>query len=216
VGDSADSYAYDGARVKRWTNTRPAPYGQHWLPGDVIGVCIDLPFLPTSPENNEDLSLKKAEAVVTGLLPGQESQDGSALVDVQDEEASEKHGDEDDEDDHSEEEEEEEEQLFGTISFYRNGQPLGPAFPKVRTGTGLAYFPTISLSHREKSLLNFGAKPFHFPVPGYHALSLIVLSASELRSNKTVLCVCGAVDSSRFNSHRLRLGSRRLTTFSNV
>jgi len=43
VGDSADSYAYDGARIKKWTNGKAKAYGQHWLPGDVIGVCICLP-----------------------------------------------------------------------------------------------------------------------------------------------------------------------------
>ncbi|XP_048484342.1 uncharacterized protein LOC105380983 isoform X4 [Plutella xylostella] len=41
VGDTANSYAYDGGRVRKW-NVVTAPYGQAWLPGDVIGSCIDL------------------------------------------------------------------------------------------------------------------------------------------------------------------------------
>jgi Kip1 ubiquitination-promoting complex protein 1 len=41
VGDAPDSFAYDGKRVKRW-NVSCHSYGQHWLPGDVIGVCINL------------------------------------------------------------------------------------------------------------------------------------------------------------------------------
>lgn len=41
VGDTANSYAYDGGRVRRW-NVATSPYGQAWLPGDVIGSCIDL------------------------------------------------------------------------------------------------------------------------------------------------------------------------------
>ncbi|CAB3229651.1 unnamed protein product [Arctia plantaginis] len=41
VGDTAHSYAYDGGRVRKW-NVATSPYGQAWLPGDVIGTCIDL------------------------------------------------------------------------------------------------------------------------------------------------------------------------------
>ncbi|KAJ0171452.1 hypothetical protein K1T71_013002 [Dendrolimus kikuchii] len=41
VGDTAHSYAYDGGRVKKW-NVATSPYGQAWLPGDVIGSCLDL------------------------------------------------------------------------------------------------------------------------------------------------------------------------------
>ncbi|KAJ8710742.1 hypothetical protein PYW08_009257 [Mythimna loreyi] len=41
VGDTAHSYAYDGGRVRKW-NVATSPYGQAWLPGDVIGSCIDL------------------------------------------------------------------------------------------------------------------------------------------------------------------------------
>ncbi|EPS67096.1 hypothetical protein M569_07680, partial [Genlisea aurea] len=41
VGDSDDSYAYDGNRVRKW-NKEAEPYGQPWVVGDVIGCCIDL------------------------------------------------------------------------------------------------------------------------------------------------------------------------------
>lgn len=41
VGDTAHSYAYDGGRVRKW-NVATTPYGLAWLPGDVIGTCIDL------------------------------------------------------------------------------------------------------------------------------------------------------------------------------
>jgi Kip1 ubiquitination-promoting complex protein 1 len=41
VGDTTNSYAYDGKRRHKW-NTRPADYGRFWAPGDVVGVLLDL------------------------------------------------------------------------------------------------------------------------------------------------------------------------------
>ncbi|KNC46353.1 E3 ubiquitin-protein ligase RNF123 [Thecamonas trahens ATCC 50062] len=41
VGDSPDSYAYDGSRVRKW-NCASYEYGERWKAGDVIGVAIDL------------------------------------------------------------------------------------------------------------------------------------------------------------------------------
>ncbi|KAJ7543067.1 hypothetical protein O6H91_09G024000 [Diphasiastrum complanatum] len=41
VGDASDSYAYDGRRVRKWSVSNEH-YGQPWIPGDVIGCCIDL------------------------------------------------------------------------------------------------------------------------------------------------------------------------------
>ena len=41
VGDAQDSYAFDGHRVRKW-NVACQPYGQPWVPGDVITCCIDL------------------------------------------------------------------------------------------------------------------------------------------------------------------------------
>ena len=59
----------------------------------------------------------------------------------------------------------------GTITFYRNGKSLGVAFNTVRIKEkGLAYFPTISLSNREKLFCNFGDFPLEYPIKGYQAL----------------------------------------------
>lgn len=41
VGDTSDSYAYDGHRVRKW-NVATGKYGEEWMAGDVIGVCIDM------------------------------------------------------------------------------------------------------------------------------------------------------------------------------
>lgn len=59
----------------------------------------------------------------------------------------------------------------GTVTFYRNGQSLGVAYDRVRTlQPSLAYFPAVSLSHTERCSLNFGSKPFVYPVQGYQPL----------------------------------------------
>ncbi|KAJ3292547.1 hypothetical protein HDU79_001346 [Rhizoclosmatium sp. JEL0117] len=44
VGDNAQSYAYDGNRVRKWhsTFTSNNTYGEEWAAGDVITVLIDL------------------------------------------------------------------------------------------------------------------------------------------------------------------------------
>ncbi|KAK7493950.1 hypothetical protein BaRGS_00014832, partial [Batillaria attramentaria] len=41
VGDTPDSYAYDGSRLRKW-NVRTYKYGEAWLTGDVITCAIDL------------------------------------------------------------------------------------------------------------------------------------------------------------------------------
>ncbi|XP_053210513.1 E3 ubiquitin-protein ligase RNF123-like isoform X2 [Panonychus citri] len=41
VGDTRDSYAFDGSRMRKW-NLTTNKYGEHWHPGDVIGCAIDL------------------------------------------------------------------------------------------------------------------------------------------------------------------------------
>jgi Kip1 ubiquitination-promoting complex protein 1 len=99
VGDAVDSYAYDGKRVRKWSEG-PKTYGQPWVAGDVIGCCIDLDA--------------------------------------------------------------------GQISFFRNGFPLGVAYDGVRTlEPKQGYFPAISLSHSERCELNFGGRPFKYPVDGF-------------------------------------------------
>ncbi|CAG0912819.1 unnamed protein product [Notodromas monacha] len=40
VGDTIDSYSYDGNRVRKW-NVATYRYGEPWLSGDIIGVTID-------------------------------------------------------------------------------------------------------------------------------------------------------------------------------
>ncbi|GMH14941.1 hypothetical protein Nepgr_016782 [Nepenthes gracilis] len=57
------------------------------------------------------------------------------------------------------------------ILFYRNGISLGVAFGSVRKmGPGKGYFPAISLSHGEKCDLNFGSRPFKYPIAGFFPL----------------------------------------------
>ncbi len=61
----------------------------------------------------------------------------------------------------------------GEIAFYRNGVSLGVAFRNVRTKQpSLAYFPTLSLSYAERCDLNFGGRPFAYPVAGYRPLQV--------------------------------------------
>uniref|UniRef100_A0A7I4BXX7 RING-type E3 ubiquitin transferase n=1 Tax=Physcomitrium patens TaxID=3218 RepID=A0A7I4BXX7_PHYPA len=104
VGDAADSYAYDGRRVRKWSKCH-ASYGQPWVVGDVIGCCLDL--------NKKQ------------------------------------------------------------IIFYRNGICLGVAYDNIR---GLepreGYYPAISLSLGERCELNFGGRPFKYPVEGFASIQL--------------------------------------------
>jgi Kip1 ubiquitination-promoting complex protein 1 len=58
----------------------------------------------------------------------------------------------------------------GEITFYRNGASLGVAFKAVRRQATVAYFPAISLSHGERCELNFGSRPFLYPVPNFRPL----------------------------------------------
>ena len=69
----------------------------------------------------------------------------------------------------------------GTVSYHRNGVPLGVAFDNVRrwrdagggdssAAAALAYFPAVSLSMDERVALNFGDAPARYPVEGYAPL----------------------------------------------
>jgi hypothetical protein len=61
----------------------------------------------------------------------------------------------------------------GELTFYRNGVSMGVAFRTVRTmQPHLAYFPTVSLSYTERCELNYGGRPFVYPVKGYQPLQL--------------------------------------------
>ncbi|KAF7840013.1 E3 ubiquitin-protein ligase RKP [Senna tora] len=54
------------------------------------------------------------------------------------------------------------------ILFFRNGNSLGVAFRGIRKmGPGYGYYPAISLSQGERCELNFGARPFKYPIEGY-------------------------------------------------
>ncbi|KAI0506995.1 hypothetical protein KFK09_013113 [Dendrobium nobile] len=57
------------------------------------------------------------------------------------------------------------------ISFYRNGAPLGVAFDGIRKmGPRIGYYPAFSLSEGESCELNFGSRPFKYPVDGFHPI----------------------------------------------
>ncbi|GKV25291.1 hypothetical protein SLEP1_g34750 [Rubroshorea leprosula] len=65
------------------------------------------------------------------------------------------------------------------ISFYRNGASLGVAFSGIRKmRPGFGYYPAISLSQGERCELNFGARPFRYPVDGYLPLQAPPSSAN--------------------------------------
>ncbi|XP_077224077.1 E3 ubiquitin-protein ligase RKP [Tasmannia lanceolata] len=73
------------------------------------------------------------------------------------------------------------------ISFYRNGISLGVAFYGVRKmGPGLGYFPAVSLSQGERCDLNFGSRPFKYPVDGFNPIQ----APSPLNIHATYLLQC--------------------------
>ncbi|XP_059431875.1 E3 ubiquitin-protein ligase RKP isoform X2 [Corylus avellana] len=66
------------------------------------------------------------------------------------------------------------------ISFFRNGLSLGVAFHEIRK---MGYYPAISLSQGERCELNFGSRPFKYPIEGYlpfQAPSSVTSFASQL------------------------------------
>ncbi|XP_015580547.2 E3 ubiquitin-protein ligase RKP isoform X1 [Ricinus communis] len=70
------------------------------------------------------------------------------------------------------------------ILFYRNGVSLGVAFCGIRKmGPGFGYHPAISLSQGERCELNFGGRPFKYPIQGFLPLQeppAVNLLATEL------------------------------------
>ncbi|KAE7998172.1 hypothetical protein FH972_002743 [Carpinus fangiana] len=70
------------------------------------------------------------------------------------------------------------------ISFFRNGFSLGVAFCEIRKmGPEFGYYPAISLSQGERCELNFGSRPFKYPIEGYlpfQAPSSITSFATQL------------------------------------
>ncbi|XP_058006345.1 E3 ubiquitin-protein ligase RKP-like [Hevea brasiliensis] len=54
------------------------------------------------------------------------------------------------------------------ILFYRNGVSLGVAFRGIhKKGPGFGYYPAVSISQGERCELNFGARPFKYPIQGF-------------------------------------------------
>ncbi|CAM6100145.1 unnamed protein product [Calypogeia fissa] len=59
----------------------------------------------------------------------------------------------------------------GQISFYRNGISLGIAFEKVRQlEPKKGYFPALSMENNQRCELNFGGRPFKYPLSGFSAI----------------------------------------------
>ncbi|KNC85365.1 hypothetical protein, variant 1 [Sphaeroforma arctica JP610] len=72
----------------------------------------------------------------------------------------------------------------GQISYCRNGKSLGVAFSNIRCGErGLAFFPALSMSHLEKCDMNFGHKPFRYPMAGYRPLQVQTASVAAVKRN---------------------------------
>ncbi|KAG1334510.1 E3 ubiquitin-protein ligase RKP [Cocos nucifera] len=75
------------------------------------------------------------------------------------------------------------------ISFYRNGESLGVAFDGVRKmEPGLGYYPAISLSEGECCDLNFGARPFKYPIDGF--LPIQAPPSSRYLATYLLQCLC--------------------------
>ena len=94
----------------------------------------------------------------------------------------------------------------GTVSYHRNGVPLGVAFDNIRRwrdaeGTkesqgasgALAYFPAVSLSMGERCCLNFGDAPARYPVEGYSPLQAPPDDTTVLRVAERGLAVFEAL-----------------------
>lgn len=76
---------------------------------------------------------------------------------------------------------------YDEISFYRNGVSLGVAFHEIRKmGPGFGYYPAISLSQGERCELNFGSRPFKYPIEGYFPIQ----APSSVTSFATQLLQC--------------------------
>ncbi|CAI0554663.1 unnamed protein product [Linum tenue] len=79
------------------------------------------------------------------------------------------------------------------ILFYRNGESLGVAFHGIRKmGPGFGYHPAISLSQGERSELNFGARPFKYPIQGF--LPLQAPPSANILATKLLSCLSRLLD----------------------
>ncbi|KAJ8765528.1 hypothetical protein K2173_014650 [Erythroxylum novogranatense] len=79
------------------------------------------------------------------------------------------------------------------ILFYRNGVSLGVAFHGIRKmGPGFGYYPAFSLSQGERCEINFGARPFKFPIQGF--LPLQLPPSTITRATKLLQCLSRLLD----------------------
>lgn len=95
------------------------------------------------------------------------------------------------------------------ISFYRNGVSLGVAFHEIRKmGPGFGYYPAISLSQGERCELNFGSRPFKYPIDGYLPIqtpsSVISFATQLLRCLSRLLDMQSQERAERSSVERLR------------
>jgi len=74
----------------------------------------------------------------------------------------------------------------GTLTFYKNGVSQGQAFSGLTSGP---YFPTVSLYGTISCVVNFGQRPFAFPVSGFKALCDTNLPAPTIARPSTVMDV---------------------------
>lgn len=83
----------------------------------------------------------------------------------------------------------------GELIFYRNGKSLGTAFRDIRIlKPELGYFPAISLSEGERCTLNFGAKPFHYPVDSFKPCETQPSLSEQKLVKYFVRCLCRLVE----------------------
>ncbi|XP_059624370.1 E3 ubiquitin-protein ligase RKP isoform X2 [Cornus florida] len=82
------------------------------------------------------------------------------------------------------------------ISFYRNGVSLGMAFSGIRKMVpGLGYYPAISLSQGERCELNFGGRPFRYPIEGF--LPIQAPPSTNLLATHLLHCLSRLLDMQR-------------------
>ncbi|XP_002974307.2 E3 ubiquitin-protein ligase RKP [Selaginella moellendorffii] len=76
----------------------------------------------------------------------------------------------------------------GQIFFYRNGTSLGMAYDCVRRMEAKqGYYPAISLSHGERCELNFGGRPFRYPIAGFLPLQAPPVDTSGTNKHGSVI-----------------------------
>jgi Kip1 ubiquitination-promoting complex protein 1 len=139
VGDTSDSFAYDGKRVKVW-RLEAKPYGEAWSSGDVIGVGLDLGAGSASFWRNG-----KPLGACASARPGIQSRQSWAPRALR---IPRRPG------------------LAPTRSPLPRPS-AGVAVEGIGLTSGAAFFPGASMSAGERCAFNFGARPLVHPPPGY-------------------------------------------------